>query len=126
MFHLWLTKTARRTSPWLKLPFVEGNGQREHIWYSHRENTSSGGRLDVDANSGCANLMREPVENVFWPTGRAPRGEYQVYVNYFMECSGSGSTNYDVTVRANGKVIQEVRGNVARAGDKKLAVSFRY
>ena len=107
-------------------PMVEPNGQREQIWFNHRDNTRSGGRLDVDANSACASVMPNPVENVFWPPGRAPRGEYQVYVHYFQECNRSGPTNYEVTIHRSGQAPQVVRGSIARPGERQLAMTFRY
>ncbi len=40
-----------------------------------------GGELDVDAN--VQPETTEPVENIFWPTGGAPRGKYRVAVNLY-------------------------------------------
>ncbi|HYN88710.1 MAG TPA: hypothetical protein VER55_09275, partial [Ardenticatenaceae bacterium] len=49
----------------------------EEISYGHPV-AQSGGQLDVDANIGCQDDLR--VENVFWPSGGAPTGTYQVEV----------------------------------------------
>lgn len=50
----------------------------EHLFFAHRE-AASGGVLDVDCNSGTGRLCARPIENVFWPRGTAPAGEYRVW-----------------------------------------------
>jgi uncharacterized protein YfaP (DUF2135 family) len=47
----------------------------------------SGGMLDVDANAGCFENVASPVENVFWPTSKAPQGNYKIQVNLFDRCT---------------------------------------
>ncbi|MEM1238896.1 MAG: hypothetical protein AAGI45_03555 [Cyanobacteria bacterium P01_H01_bin.26] len=47
----------------------------------------SGGQLDVDANGFCQTQNFSPVENIFWPTGGAPDGEYLAYVTLAIPCS---------------------------------------
>ncbi|MGD1853826.1 MAG: hypothetical protein ACFB2W_06190 [Leptolyngbyaceae cyanobacterium] len=47
----------------------------------------SGGQLDVDANGFCQTQSFTPVENIFWPTGGAPDGEYLAYVTLAIPCS---------------------------------------
>ncbi|MBW4654996.1 MAG: hypothetical protein KME20_18425 [Kaiparowitsia implicata GSE-PSE-MK54-09C] len=47
---------------------------------------SSGGQLDVDANAACSEVSSSPIENVFWPTGGAPQGQYTITVNLFTRC----------------------------------------
>ncbi|NEQ98468.1 MAG: hypothetical protein F6K30_17405 [Cyanothece sp. SIO2G6] len=53
-----------------------------------------GGQLDQDDNSECLTLTNSPVENIFWPVGAAPNGEYFVEVALFQRC-GSGSDPID-------------------------------
>lgn len=48
----------------------------------YRNPAACGGALDVDANSTRANLSDRPVENAFWPAGRAASGNYQIAVRY--------------------------------------------
>ena len=50
-----------------------------HIYFGDK--FGQGGELDVDRN--VSGETREPVENVRWELGAAPRGEYQVAVNLF-------------------------------------------
>lgn len=64
----------------------------------------SGGQLDVDSNFDCATASATGVENVFWPTGAAPDGEYVITVTYFDVCepAGTGPQAYELTVLVNG------------------------
>lgn len=77
-----------------------------HISYRNRE-SPSGGALDVDAN---ADFMTErPVENIYWPPGHAPRGDYQVYVHHYANKSAPDPTPYTLRIVMNGRV-REFRG----------------
>jgi hypothetical protein len=95
----------------------------EEIWYSNRF-SSSGGNLDVDANAGCGSLMTNPVENIFWPTGEAPAGKYQVSVVYYTNCSHTGPVNYTVTIKLNNQVFNVVNGTVNDPGETNSEPSF--
>jgi|GEM_PF-2497095 len=53
----------------------------------------SGGHLDVDDTDGYG------PENIFWPRGKAPAGEYKVYVHHY---KARGVPHYKVLVRVNG------------------------
>lgn len=63
-----------------------------------------GGMLDVDANAHPAWLNPRPVENVFWPSGRAPFGRYTVAVHHYMPWSRLPRTPVEVAVLVDGKV----------------------
>jgi len=62
----------------LDLHVLSPSGERIH---NGNRNSSCGGQLDVDANENAES--KKPVENVFWPEGRAPPGKYQVFVHYY-------------------------------------------
>lgn len=88
----------------------------EEIYYASRE-SASGGKLDLDANAACT--IDSPVinnENITWPTGTAPSGEYIVRLDYWSAC-GKGSTNYIVTVHRVGYPVQVFTGTFTGAGD---------
>jgi Ca-activated chloride channel family protein len=53
----------------------------EEIFYGHRRSRSLG-ELDVDMNAGYS-LTNKPVENVYWPVGKAPSGHYRVRVQMY-------------------------------------------
>lgn len=60
------------------------------------------GELDVDMNAGAHHSPR-PVENVFWPTGQAPKGEFIVIVHHYANRGGADPTGYQVIVKVDGK-----------------------
>jgi hypothetical protein len=58
----------------------------EDIYYGNKH-SRSGGWLDVDSNAGCERDIRDKaVENIYWETGKAPDGLYQVFVHFFLSC----------------------------------------
>lgn len=74
---------------------------------SYRAKTSpSGGQLDVDANNSCSGQTAAPVENVFWPLGAAPAGQYTVSVTYYSACpGGEGPQAYTLSVLVDGRLV---------------------
>lgn len=91
------------------------------IWYGNSI-ASSGGQLDVDANAGCGN---DPaVENIFWERGEAPAGRYEVAVEYYGICGGSGPVNYEVVVTVDGEVIAVIPGRLEGPGESDLVTQF--
>jgi len=76
----------------------------EKIWYANKT-TTAGGELDLDSNVGCPNGVSDiRNENVFWPVGRAPSGEYHIWVHRFSNCDPSTPTNWRLTVLKGGDV----------------------
>jgi hypothetical protein len=100
----------------LDLHVIEPSG--EHIYFAHRT-SATGGQLDVDSNSGCSGTSSSPVENVYWPTGRAPRGNYEYYVDHW--CGSSAS--YTVQVLRGGTVVNSQSGSLS-SGSRTY--SYRY
>ncbi len=68
----------------------------------------SGGQLDVDANSFCQTQNFSPVENIFWPTGTAPVGQYLAYVTLAIPCSLENLVSSDITAANNAYGALEV------------------
>jgi hypothetical protein len=95
----------------------------EEIYHGHSR-AESGGELDVDANHPCGTAVSNPLENVFWPWGGAPGGEYQVYVDYYGECSNEGAVAYQVIVRVDGDVIGTYPGRLT-PGEQTFVTSFQ-
>jgi hypothetical protein len=93
----------------------------EEIWYGSSSSTS-GGTLDVDANGDCSN--DPPVENVFWPTGGAPDGLYQVEVVYYGACDTAAAANYEVSILVDGQVVDRRSGTLASAGESHFIAEF--
>ncbi len=102
----------------LDLHVREPNGT--HIYYNNRGPTSTGGRLDVDCNAACdsARMCSSPVENVFWPTGGAPAGTYEFWVEWYRTCSGPTPTSFTLTVYVNGAVAQTYSGSLNQANSQ--------
>ncbi len=85
--------------------------QGEHIYYAHRI-SDAGGELDVDSNPACSidginneNITYKDTSNV-----TVPAGEYEVWVHLWSNCSIPDNTNYVVTARFNGQLIQPTFG----------------
>jgi len=63
--------------------------------------SSSGGQLDVDANSGCSEALTEPAENIIWPdSGMA--GLYTVEVSLYSDCISPGEHPFLLQVFIDG------------------------
>jgi hypothetical protein len=60
----------------------------------------SGGTLDTDKIPDCGEGGPH-VENVFWPVGGAPTGQYQAFVSNLGSCT-SGAVDFSMTIRVNG------------------------
>jgi len=93
----------------------------EEIFYGHRR-SASGGELDLDSNAGCA-IDGIRNENITWPVGRAPQGQYTVRVDYWAGC-GVQETNYTVRINAGGNT-QTFTGSFVGPGDQGGAGSGR-
>jgi hypothetical protein len=86
----------------------------EDIYFGNQF-SGSGGELDRDSNPACSSTSTSPVENVFWPTGQAPSGTYQVRVHYWGDCDGVGPVDFRLRVMSNGAVIYD--GTASLAGE---------
>jgi uncharacterized protein YegL len=94
----------------------------EKIYFANRQSVC-GGELDVDMN--VSPTSETPVENIFWPTGAAPHGKYEVHVNHFRNHARSGChdpTPFEVAVDVCGEVIERT-GRIS-AGQTQLVHEF--
>ncbi len=73
------------------------------INYQNKHSAASGGTLDVDANYLSSNCTEKPVENIYWPTGGAPAGDYKISVVYFKQQCEADMTKFSVRVVVQGK-----------------------
>ena len=67
----------------LDLHVIEPSG--DQIFYQ-RPGSTTGGQLDLDSGANCQPSAYNS-ENVFWPPGGAPPGEYRVSVQNYQQCS---------------------------------------
>lgn len=84
--------------------------------------SSSNGCLDVDMNVS-APFSSSPIENIYWPVGKAPSGRYIVYVTLYRVNSASHSSDYKVTVKY-GEKTEVIEGTVADVGNRVEIFSF--
>lgn len=91
----------------------------EEIFFGN-EKSACNGELDVDANVNP--VTDEPVENIYWPKGRSPRGKYVVMVHYFRKHSGiEDPTYFEVRIEVGG-YVQTYSGTLS-AGDPALEIA---
>lgn len=86
----------------------------EEVYWSNRT-SASGGELDLDSNAAC-NTDQPRNENVVWPVGEAPDGEYTVRLDYWDAC-GAAQTDFVITVWVKGHDAQVFSGTFTGAGD---------
>ena len=89
----------------------------QEVWFQ-RKKVPSGGELDVDMNAG-GPKRNNPIENIYWPTGGAPKGQYTVYLTYYAKNDPTQKeTPYTIKVKHGDEtdtytgVIQEVKQRV--------------
>lgn len=75
----------------------------KRVYFGARQ-SASGGRLDFDMNAGSPPWSSDSVENIFWPFGSAPVGEYVVYVHAYRRHGGPERTPFHLRVLHRGKV----------------------
>ncbi|MDG4554782.1 MAG: hypothetical protein P9E24_11140 [Candidatus Competibacter sp.] len=71
----------------------------------YRNPAECGGTLDVDANTARDKLQDRPVENMFWPAGKAAPGSYRVAVRYIprKDEQAPQETSYQVRLSRGGR-----------------------
>jgi uncharacterized protein YfaP (DUF2135 family) len=82
------------------------------IYYSS-PTSPSGGQLDHDDTAGCGESGNH-VENVFWPTGTAPPGDYQVFIVSYTGCGTGG--NFQLDIKVGGETIDSINASIADGG----------
>jgi len=93
----------------------------EEIYYQHSK-SRCGGELDVDMNAG-AHRSTEPVENVYWPEGQAPSGEYRVMVNHYRRHGARDPTEFQIAVRYGGST-KKFSSRISYGQPRKLIHTF--
>jgi hypothetical protein len=93
----------------LDLHVIDPNEER--IYFDHPR-SASGGQLDRDANNPCEEATGAPVENIYWPTGGAPKGLYVIQVHYYRECNAEGPVSFTVELLVDGDT-QAYKGSLS-------------
>ena len=87
----------------LDLIVQEPNGT--NIFFSEKRSETQG-ELNVDANANMSKRTSRPVENIKWPIGKAPLGQYRVLVMFYKKSpteESSGVTPYRVKMSYGGQ-----------------------
>lgn len=105
----------------LDLRVVEPSG--EVIRYSNQA-SGTGGALDLDSGANCGPSPANS-ENIFWPAGGGPTGQYVVSVHNYQQCT-AGPIDYTVRVVYD-NVVNTYRGTFAEgtASDMDTADNLR-
>lgn len=74
----------------------------EEIWFSNKRSSRTGGELDVDQNAQPP-YNASPVENIFWPVGGAPPGQYKISVVHYAPHGGKDPTAFTVRTVVRGR-----------------------
>lgn len=94
----------------------------EEINFVNRR-SASGGMLDHDDTAGCDLAPTTHVENIFWPTGGAPAGNYSAFVQNFSPCTAPEP--YELRIVVNGRVVSDTSSTMpAQSGANSTKVSF--
>ncbi len=72
--------------------------QGETVWFKNKS-VSSGGQLEIDMNVEYPD-SKSPIENIYWQSGTAPNGTYNVYLLYFRKHESTiDETPYNIKVK---------------------------
>lgn len=92
------------------------------VYYKNKK-VPSGGMLEIDMNVD-PNGSKTPIENIYWPSGGAPDGTYNVYLMYYKRHDTNISdTPYTISVKYGDK-IEEVIGIIKEKDNNKHIYSF--
>lgn len=93
----------------------------ELISFDHR-NSRCRGELDVDMNAK-GRESDEPIENIYWPAGKAPYGDYYVVVHHYRNHGDEDPTMFEVQVKVDGRV-RKFQGELSHGDDPMLIYRF--
>ena len=107
----------------LDIHLVEPNG--DHIYFSDKISSLSGGELDVDMNA-TSELSRTPVENITFPSKqKMQEGNYKLFVHNYCRRE-SVDIGFAVEIEFNG-IIHSFHYNKAVANNENVTVAkFNY
>ena len=104
----------------LDIACIDPSGDK--VWYSNKT-VASGGQLDIDMNADGPS-RQDPIENIYWPTGGAPQGQYKVILTYYARHdSRQIATPYSVTVK-HGSETQTYTGTMTAVHQKVVICTF--
>jgi len=93
------------------------------IYYGNKL-SPSGGQLEIDMNAG-SSRSNEPIEHIYWPKGKAPAGQYQVFLNHCSIKDSVDATPYKVSIKY-GKKSEVYTGTIRNNDGKRRICGFNY
>ena len=92
------------------------------VWYGNRR-VPSGGQLEIDMNVRYPH-SKTPIENIYWPSGKAPAGTYHVYMwVYRQHVAGLTENPYDLKV-VYGDSVKNIHGSIKLSDSQVEVFSF--
>jgi hypothetical protein len=107
----------------LDLHVLEPSGAT--IYFQHRK-AESGGELDIDCNSAADRICPKPIENVFWPVGKAAEGDYTYWVELFEHGKRTEPVPFTLQVLLGTKVVHTENGSLATGSTSSAKFRFTY
>lgn len=92
----------------------------------HGPDGKTAGVLDIDCNADVSRLCREPMENIYWATGQAPHGDYQVWVELFNPHEKQAAVPYVLEIRRGESVVRRLSGTVSAERRKSEVAACTY
>ncbi len=102
--------------------YVQDPGGEVIYWSA--KTSSSGGVLDLDSNLACRPGTSN--ENIYWPEGGAPAGEYVVAVDLYDACGVPEPTSFRLTILLAGEVHAVVDGTLAQGQERQRGEVARF
>ena len=94
------------------LHVIDPNGH--HLYFEHKE-CACAGQLDVD------DTTHGGPENIFWPTGKSPKGKFDYFVRYYQ---GVGRKHVKIEVRKAGRLVLTKMVTLRKEGDESRHFSI--
>ncbi len=86
----------------------------------------SEGILDIDCNSAPDRLCKKPIENIFWPVGRAPAGTYTVRTHLFQALHDDSEVPFTIEILRGETVVEELEGKLSDAHRTSQLFTYAY
>ncbi|MFP5288368.1 MAG: hypothetical protein ACLGI9_21715, partial [Thermoanaerobaculia bacterium] len=97
----------------------------EHLSFLLRK-SESGGWLDVDCNAAPDRICDSPVENVFWPEGKAPEGEFTYWIELFQIPDPPKDVPFTIQVLQGKTVVKTETGVVSPQARNSPRYRYRF
>jgi hypothetical protein len=91
-----------------------------------RRKAESGGELDVDCNSAADRICRTPVENIYWPVGKAAEGDYTYWVELFQHSGQQKTVPFTLQVLLGKQVVHSEKGIISMMASASPKFHFDY